>query len=140
DRTGILKTRNGDIFAIAQWYPRVAVYDDVLGWNIDPYIGPGEFYLEYGNIDVEITSPANHFVVLGGELLNPQEVLTASEQKRWNEAKQSDKTIIIRSGKEAAQASAKPNATKSLTWKYRLENTRDVAWASSSAFIIDGAR
>jgi len=140
DRTGILDTKYGEIFAIAQWYPRIAVYDDVLGWNTNPYTGPGEFYLEYGDIDVEITSPSNHFVVLGGELLNPEEVLTSTQLERWNEAKKSDKTVVIRSEKEVAQGSPHPSGKKNLTWKYHLKNTRDVAWASSSAFIIDGAR
>src|SRR3546814_21039374 len=90
DRTGILDARNGKIFAIAQWYPRVAVYDDVMGWNTVPYTGPGEFYLEYGDIDVDITVPSNHFVVLGGELLNPEEVLRPAQQERLTEAKTSE--------------------------------------------------
>lgn len=139
DRTGIQETKNGDIYSIAQWYPRMAVYDDILGWNVHPYTGPGEFYLEYGNIDIEITSPSNHFVVLGGELLNSEEVLTPTQLKRWKEAQNSDKTVIIRSQDEVRKES-QGTAKKTLTWKYRLENTRDVAWASSKAFIIDGAR
>ena len=139
DRTGIQETKNGDIYSIAQWYPRMAVYDDILGWNVHPYTGPGEFYLEYGNIDVEITSPSNHFVVLGGELLNPEEVLTPAQLKRWNDAQNSDKTVIIRSQEEVRKESTAA-AKKTLTWKYRLENTRDVAWASSKSFIIDGAQ
>jgi hypothetical protein len=139
DRTGIQETKNGDIYSIAQWYPRMAVYDDIRGWNTHPYTGPGEFYLEYGNIDVEITSPSNHFVVLGGELLNPEEVLSPAQQKRWKEAQNSDKTVIIRSQDEVRKES-QGSSNKTLTWKYRLENTRDVAWASSKAFIIDGAR
>src|SRR5690606_21065557 len=79
DRTGILETQNGKIFAIAQWFPRVAVYDDVLGWNVQPYTGPGEFYLEFGDYEVNITAPADHIVVMGGELLNPEEVYTAEQ-------------------------------------------------------------
>ena len=140
DRTGILETKNGAIFAIAQWYPRIAVFDDVLGWNITPYTGPGEFYLDYGDVEVEITSPSNHFVVFGGELLNPEEVLTPVQQKRWKEAKTSDKTVIIRSEEEVKKQVSHPSGKQFLTWKFRLENTRDVAWASSAAFIIDGAR
>jgi len=139
DRTGVLDARNGKIFAIAQWYPRVAVFDDVMGWNTTPYTGPGEFYLEYGNIDVNITVPSNHFVVLGGELLNPEEVLSPDQQQRWKEAETSDQTVIIRSEQEAAQAYSSKDG-KYVTWKYRLENTRDIAWATSSSFIIDAAR
>ncbi len=139
DRTGILSTQNGDIFAVAQWYPRMAVYDDVLGWNVQPYTGPGEFYLEYGDFDVEITAPANHIVVCGGELLNPKDVYTTEQQKRWDQARKSDKTVLIRSAEEVTQSSSRPNK-KELTWKFRLENSRDVAWASSASFIVDAAK
>jgi hypothetical protein len=96
DRTGILSTKNGDIYAIAQWYPRMCVFDDMQGWNTLPYLGGGEFYLEYGDFDFTINAPANHIVVASGELQNPNEVLTAEQLKRFAHAKQSDKTIIIR--------------------------------------------
>ncbi|SEM14615.1 hypothetical protein SAMN05216436_10249 [bacterium A37T11] len=140
DRTGILPTSHGDIFAIAQWYPRMAVYDDILGWNTLPYTGPGEFYLEYGDFDVAITAPANHIVVMGGELLNSSEVFTPSQVKLLDQAKSSEKTITVRSAKEVAQASSRPSEKKELTWKFRLLHTHDVAWASSSSFIIDAAK
>lgn len=140
DRTGILETQNGEIFAIAQWFPRVAVYDDILGWNVTPYTGPGEFYLEFGNYEVDITAPADHIVVMGGELLNPEEVYTPEQQKRLEQAKKSDETVIIRSAAEVTQASSRPQGKQELTWKFRLEKAHDVAWASSSAFIVDGAK
>ncbi|MBS1501196.1 MAG: M1 family peptidase, partial [Bacteroidetes bacterium] len=76
DRMGRVKTKNGWIYEIAQWYPRMEVYDDVTGWNVIPYMGQSEFYLEYGNFDYTITAPANLVVVGSGELLNPAEVLT----------------------------------------------------------------
>ncbi|MFC3199287.1 M1 family aminopeptidase [Parapedobacter deserti] len=139
DRTGVLETQNGKIFAIAQWFPRVAVYDDILGWNVQPYTGPGEFYLEFGDYDVEITAPANHIVVMGGELLNPNEVYTPEQVKRLDHAKKSDKTVMIRSAEEVIQPESRPKG-KELTWRFRLENAHDVAWASSPAFIIDGAK
>lgn len=139
DRTGILTRADGKIYAVAQWYPRVAVFDDVLGWNTQPYTGPGEFYCEFGDYNVEITAPANHIVVFGGELLNPEEVWTSAQLERYNRAKQSNETVIIRSEKEVTQKSSRPNK-KELTWKYKLNNARDVAWASSSAFIIDAAK
>jgi len=139
DRTGILPTTNGDIYAIAQWYPRLAVYDDILGWNTEPYTGPGEFYLEYGDFDVEITAPADHIVVMGGELLNPAEVWTPEQFKRYQQAQQSDKTVVIRSATEVTDKKSRPSG-KTLTWKYKLANARDIAWASSKSFIIDGAR
>lgn len=140
DRTGVLETQNGKIFAIAQWFPRVAVYDDVLGWNTLPYTGPGEFYLEYGNYEVEITAPANHIVVMGGELLNPKEVYTDEQVKRLEQAQKSDETVIIRSAEEVTQPGSRPQGKEELTWKFRLQNSHDVAWASSPAFIIDGAK
>jgi hypothetical protein len=140
DRTGVLETQNGKIFAIAQWFPRVAVYDDLIGWNVQPYTGPGEFYLEFGNYHVEITAPSNHIVVLGGELLNPKEVYTPTQMSRWEQAKKSDKTVIIRSAEEVLQTNSRPQGKSELTWKFKLEKAHDIAWASSPAFIIDGAR
>lgn len=140
DRTGILETQNGNIFAIAQWFPRVAVYDDVLGWNVQPYTGPGEFYLEYGNYEVDITAPANHIVVLGGELLNPEEVYTPTQLERLERARQSDKTVLIRSAEEVTKPDSRPQGKQELTWKFRLEKAHDVAWASSAAFILDAAK
>jgi hypothetical protein len=139
DRMGVLETKNGKIFTIAQWYPRMCVYDDVRGWNTAPYLGASEFYLEYGNFDVKITVPANHYVVGSGELLNGAEVLSAEQFKRYNQAKQSDKTVIIRSAEEVA-ATANSNATAQKTWHYQIKNARDFSWASSSAFILDGAK
>ncbi len=139
DRTGILKAAKGNVFAIAQWFPRVCVYDNIRGWNTIPYTGPGEFYREFGNYQVQITAPANHIVVLGGELQNPQEVFTAEQFKRYENAKNSDQTVIIRSAQEVSQANSRPNK-KSLTWKYILNNAQDIAWASSSSFILDAAR
>lgn len=139
DRMGRLKTRNGWVYEVAQWFPRMAVYDDIQGWNILPYLGAGEFYLEYGNFDYSITAPANLIVMGSGELLNPQECLTAEQQKRWNDAKNSDKTVMIRSEKEVNNANTRPKQA-SLTWKFRIENARDIAWGASKAFVWDAAR
>ena len=139
DRCGILKTKNGEIFAVAQWYPRMCVFDEVQGWNTAPYLGPSEFYLEYGNFDFFITAPAAHIVVASGELLNPPEVLTPAQNERFNTAKKSDKTIIIRSEKEVTDPTSRPKGN-TLTWHYKITNARDVSWASSKAFIWDAAR
>lgn len=140
DRTGVLETKNGKIFTIAQWYPRMCVYDDVRGWNTNPYLGAGEFYLEYGDFDISITAPSNHIVVCSGELQNPTEVYTAEQQKRWNQAKTSDKTVVIRSADEVTNANSRPIGKAALTWKFKMKNSRDVSWASSAAFIIDAAK
>jgi hypothetical protein len=140
DRMGVLETENGRIFTLAQWYPRMSVYDDVSGWNTLPYLGAGEFYLEYGTFDVNITAPSSHLVVCSGALLNPSEVYTAEQQNRLKQAETSDETVMIRSEAEVTQASSRPTNTSTLTWKFRIENARDVAWASSAAFILDAAR
>ena len=140
DRTGVLETKNGKIFTIGQWYPRMCVYDDVKGWNTLPYLGAGEFYLEYGDFDVTIKAPSNHIVVSSGELLNPSEVYTAEQQKRWLAASKSDKTVTIRSAKEVTSAASRPTAKSTLSWHFKIKNARDVSWASSAAFIVDAAK
>lgn len=140
DRMGILETRNGKIYSVAQWYPRMCVLDDVKGWNVNPYLGAGEFYLEYGDFDMRITAPASHIVVCSGELVNPSEVYTAEQQKRWAVAAQSDKTVMIRSAAEIGDRSSRPAGKQTLEWHFRLKNARDASWASSSAFVIDAAR
>ncbi len=140
DRTGVLDTKNGKIFTIAQWYPRMCVYDDVKGWNTLPYLGAGEFYLEYGDFDVAITAPSSHIVVCSGDLQNPSEVYTAELQKRWNTAKASDKTVIIRSAEEVTNPTSRPSGKPTLTWRFKIKNSRDVAWASSAAFILDASK
>ena len=141
DRMGILETKNGKIFTVAQWYPRMCVYDDIRGWNIHPYLGASEFYLEYGDFDVNITVPSNHFVVCSGELVNPTEVYSVEHQKRLAQAKQSDITVIVRSSDEVKTASAKIAIANSFkTWHFKIRNSRDVSWASSASFILDAAR
>ena len=139
DRCGILKTEKGNIFSVAQWYPRMCVFDDVEGWNTLPYLGPSEFYLEYGDFDINITAPANHIVVCSGELLNEAEVLTATQQSRMAQAKKSDKTVMIRTEQEVTDPSSRPKGN-TLTWHFKITNARDAAWASSKSFIWDAAR
>ncbi|MFV8347300.1 M1 family metallopeptidase [Flavobacterium sp. ZB4P13] len=140
DRMGVLETKNGKVFTMAQWYPRMCVYDDVKGWNTLPYLGAGEFYLEFGDFDVTITAPANHIVVSSGELMNPSEVYTTEQQKRWATASQSDKTIAIRSAEEVTNTASRPSGKATLNWHFKIKNARDVSWASSAAFIIDAAK
>ena len=139
DRMGRLKTKNGWIYEVAQWFPRMAVYDDIQGWNTLPYVGAGEFYLEYGDLEYKITAPANLIIVGSGELLNPQECLTAEQQKRWNDAKNSDKTVMLRSGKEVNDPDSRPKQS-TCTWKFKILNARDVAWGASKAFVWDAAK
>jgi hypothetical protein len=139
DRMGRLNTKNGVVYEVAQWFPRMCVYDDIQGWNTLPYLGAGEFYLEYGNFDYSITLPANMIVAGSGELQNEKEVLTANQLSRLEEARNSDKTVVLRSEKEVKDPASRPKAGN-LTWKFRIENSRDVAWAASKAFVWDAAR
>jgi hypothetical protein len=140
DRMGVVNTKNGKIFQVAQWYPRMCVYDDIMGWNTLPYTGPGEFYLEYGDFDLTITAPANHIVVASGELLNAKDVYTPEQLKRWDEAAKSEKTVMIRTAKEVTDPASRPSGMSMLTWHFKITNARDASWASSSAFIVDAAK
>ncbi len=140
DRCGRLNTKNGWIYEVAQWFPRLCVYDNVQGWNTLPYLGQGEFYLEYGDVEYAVTVPASHIVVGSGELLNPQEVLTAEQLKRYKAASASDKTVMLRTAEEVTSTASRPSGKSTLTWKFKCTNTRDVAWASSKAFVWDAAR
>jgi hypothetical protein len=139
DRMGRQLVHDGWIYEIAQWYPRMEVYDDIYGWNVLPYLGQGEFYLEYGNIDYTVTAPSDLVVVGSGELLNPAEVLTAAQQSRLARARTSDKPVFIRTAEEVGDAGARLSRP-TLTWHFRCNQTRDVAWAASRAFIWDAAR
>ncbi|MEO7445178.1 MAG: M1 family peptidase, partial [Ferruginibacter sp.] len=139
DRCGIMPTKNGDIFSVAQWYPRMCVFDDVEGWNTLPYLGPSEFYLEYGDFNFSITAPASHTVVASGELQNASDVLGSTLVKRLDNARNSDATVSIISQEEML-AAAKAPRTGTRTWKFKMQNARDVSWASSKAFIWDAAR
>src|SRR5690554_6368251 len=140
ERTGRVVVKDGTIYALAQWYPRVAVFDDVVGWNTEPYSGAGEFYCEYGNFDVKITASANHTVVCSGILQNPNEVFTDTQLKRWAQAEKSDKTVYIIKPNEVGKPSSSVKSSGTLTWHFKMKNTRDVAWASSKAFIWDAAK
>jgi hypothetical protein len=139
DRTGILDTKNGKIYAIAQWYPRMCVFDDIEGWNTLPYLGAGEFYLDYGDFDYTVTAPANLIVVGSGDLQNPKDVLTPTEIKRYDQAQKSDKTVIIRGADDVTNPSFLPQKGN-LTWHFKMQNARDVSWAASKAFIWDAAK
>jgi hypothetical protein len=139
-RMGWEQTRNGPIYEIAQWYPRMAVYDDVRGWNTLPYLGAGEFYLEYGDIDYTVDVPWSYLVVGSGELVNPQEVLTAEERARLEHARGSDATVPVVSVGEVGSPRTRPTHSGRQVWHFRMQNTRDVAFAASPAFVWDAAK
>jgi hypothetical protein len=140
DRMGILPTQNGKIYTIAQWYPRMCVYDDVSGWNTLPYTGNSEFYLEYGDFDIRITAPAKDIVVCSGELQNPQEVYTPEQLRRWAQAAKSETTVAIRNAAEVTSPASRPSGKAQLTWHFKINNARDASWGASSAFIVDAAK
>jgi len=141
DRMGQQQTTEGTIFSLAQWYPKMLVFDDVKGWNVEPYLGAGEFYLGYGDFDYSITVPYDHIVVGSGELINKKEVLTAQQLQRLDQASKSDERVFIIAPEEVNDPSVtRPVGEGTLTWRFRMESTRDVAFASSKAFIWDAAR
>ncbi|RYY30200.1 MAG: M1 family peptidase [Sphingobacteriaceae bacterium] len=140
DRMGQLKTRNGYVYELAQWYPRMCVYDDAEGWNTLPYMGLGEFYCEYGDFDYYITAPADMLVFGSGDLQNPAEVLTKKEINRLKEASKSDETIAIVGRDEVGKPETHLKQKGTLTWHFNMKNSRDIAWAASKAFMWDAAK
>ncbi|HLQ58939.1 MAG TPA: M1 family metallopeptidase [Gemmatimonadales bacterium] len=140
DRMGRERFPGGWLYEIAQWYPRLAVYDDVRGWNTEQYLGQGEFYLEYGDIDFAITVPRGFIVAGTGRLTNPLEVLTVQQRARLARALQSDSTVAIIAKNEVGQSSTRPAGTSAtLTWRFTAQNVRDVAWAAAPNFIWDAS-
>lgn len=124
-------------YTCAQWYPRMAVYDDYEGWQNKQFIGRGEFALTFGNFEVNITVPSDHIVAATGVLQNPKDVLTKEQQKRFAKAKKTfDKPVLIVTEEEAI-ANEKDKATSTSTWQFKADNVRDFAFASSRKYIWD---
>ncbi len=125
-----------DIFLLAQWFPRMVVYSDYEGWHNKEFLGRGEFTLEFGDYEVDLTVPADHIVAATGTIQNPETVLTASQRQRLETAKTAAAPVFIVTPAEAAAAEAgSPKGTK--TWKFAAANVRDFAWASSRKFMWD---
>jgi hypothetical protein len=138
-RTSWGMAEHGEIYDIAQWYPRMCVYDDLRGWDTLPYIG-AEFYLEYGHFDYFVTVPWNFILAGSGELVNPVDVLTRNQIARLEQARHSDKTVYIRTPEETSDPTSRPRQTGSLTWHFRMDHTRDVVFTASPTFVWDAAR
>ena len=141
-----VRARNGyetfedgnDIFLMAQWYPRVTVFSDYEGWHNKEFIGNGEFTLEFGDFEVDISVPSDHVVSATGVLLNENDVLSPVQKKRMKQARKSEKPMFIITPDEAYDNELE-KSTDYKTWSFRAENVRDFAWASSRKFIWDAA-
>jgi hypothetical protein len=140
-RTG--RAKQGDLgwlYQVAEWYPRMAVYDDVRGWNVDQYLGGGEFYLEYGDFNVAVTMPAGFTVTATGVLQNPAEVLPAMIRTRLAAAMHSDTIVrIITPDEIGAAALLPPRAGTTRTWRFHAVNVRDFAWATAPNYAWDAS-
>jgi hypothetical protein len=124
------------LYTIAQFYPRMAVYNDHDGWQHKQFLGAGEFALTFGNYEVDITVPSDHVVASTGVLQNPREVLTEKQRQRFEDAKTADQPVLIVTQQEAEEAE-KQRKSGEKTWRYKAENVRDFGFASSRKFIWD---
>ncbi|PCC10355.1 M1 family metallopeptidase [Pseudoalteromonas sp. JB197] len=125
-----------DIFLVAQWFPRLAAYTDYEAWTNKTFLGGGEFTLEFGDYDVEITVPADHIVSATGKLNNASSVLTSTQRKRLKQAENAKRPVFIVSEEEALD-NEKSSTDKTKTWHFKANNVRDFAWASSRKFMWD---
>jgi peptidase M1-like protein len=141
NRMGIELIDGSHVYEVAQWYPRLAVYDDARGWNTEQYLGQGEFYLEYGSFDVSLIVPANMLVAATGTLQNPAQVLTTTQRTRLARARTSDSTVVIRGQDEIGDPGSRPASNSgTLTWRFTADSVRDFAWAAARHFVWDAAR
>ncbi len=125
-----------DIFLLAQWFPRLHAYTDYEGWTNKEFLGRGEFTLEFGDYTVDITVPEDHIVSSTGVLRNPKDVLTRKQRERLESARKADAPVFIVTAEEAL-ANEREAASGSKTWRFKAEQVRDFAWASSRKFIWD---
>jgi peptidase M1-like protein len=140
---------DGTLYELGQWYPRMAVYDDVSGWNHEPYIGAGEFYLEYGRFEVALTLPSNYVVAATGVLTNPDDVLTLAMRRRLAQAHRSDTAIAIITAAEAGTVAGRPTSlrlpgarpapARNVTWRFIADSVRDFAIAAAPNFRWDAS-
>ncbi|HEX5437505.1 MAG TPA: M1 family metallopeptidase [Gemmatimonadaceae bacterium] len=141
---GIRMGRWGDtLYQVGQWYPRVAVYDDLRqgGWDTDPYLGPSEFYNNFGHFDVKLDMPAGWIVGATGVLQNPEEVLTPKERERLSHVLQSDSQQTIVGANERGPGVSTAGAPGGrLVWHFVIDTAGDFAWATSNQFVWDATR
>lgn len=123
------------IFGMAQWFPRLAAYTDYTGWQNRQFLGRGEFTLEFGDYEVNLTVPSDHIVSATGVLQNPRQVLTAKQRNRLSKANEEEITFIVTP--EEAEENEKSKTSGSKTWRFKADNVRDFAWSSSRKYIWD---
>ncbi|MDP4723132.1 MAG: M1 family metallopeptidase [Crocinitomicaceae bacterium] len=133
------ETDQNYLYTIAQFFPRMCVYNDVTGWQNKQFLGRGEFTLPFGDYEVSITVPADHIVAATGECQNYASILTPEQRKRYELAKKSDSPVLIVTQAEA-EAAEKNKVQKTKTWVYKATNVRDFAFASSRKFIWDAQK
>src|SRR5690606_3987548 len=124
---------------VSYWYPQMAVYDDVNGWQVDPYRGNAEFYMGYGDYDVAITLPAGYLIGATGTLQNPDQVLRPDARARLAAATHSDTVIEVVTGAERGRATL-PGTRGQLTWRFHADRVRDFAWGTSDRYLWDATR
>ncbi len=129
---------DGEIFYIAYWYPQIAVYDDVSGWQDDQYMANSEFYMGYGDYDVSLTLPAGWLIGATGTLHNPEEVLSPATRARLDSARRSSAIVHIvgEADRGAGRSTARGTGGK-LTWRFRANNVRDFAFGTSDKYLWD---
>jgi hypothetical protein len=140
-RTGYEDALGGRVLQVAQWYPQIATFDDVVGLDITPYSGQGEFYLEYGDFDVALTLPAGWTVGATGDLVNANEILRPEVRQRLAQAASSDQTVKVLPASEFGTTGATTNGENgSVTWRFAARDVRDFAWATSNRYQWDARR
>ena len=132
--------RNADVAWVSYWYPQLAVYDDVVGWQTDQYMGNGEFYMGYGDYEVSITVPAGHLVAATGELENAAEVLSPAQRDRYAAAARTDSVVHVVSADEVRAAQRGTRPAGRTTWRFRANNVRDFAFGVSPKWAWDVTR
>ena len=128
--------QDGEVYYLGYWYPQMAVYDDVIGWHTDPYMGNGEHYLGYGDYSVAFDVPAGWLAWGTGELTNPNEVLSAETRRRLDQARSADGIVNVVTEAERGQATL-ASSTGRAVWRFRAENVRDVALSTSARYVWD---
>jgi hypothetical protein len=132
---------DGEVFMIAYWYPQIAVYDDVNGWQTDPYMGNAEFYMDYADYDVALTVPAGWLIGATGELKNAADVLTPATRERLARARRGSAIVhVVGEGDRGAGRSTTEGTAGKLTWLFEARNVRDFAWGASDKYLWDATR